>query len=99
MESLFTIICEFRGGTYTKQIRANFPAEAFQLWAAMFKDEGFLPTQEIADFAEEVENSINEGNIVALESLQNVWYEGFSMGDDLLEVLIVSTNEAEVFAS
>ena len=99
MESLFTIICEFRGGTYTKQIRANSPVEAFQLWAAMFKDEGFLPKQEIADFAEEVENSLSEGNIVALESLQNVWYEGFSIGDDLLEVLIVSTNEAEVFAS
>jgi hypothetical protein len=98
METLFTIICEFRGGTYTKQLRANSPAEAFQLWAAAFKNEGFLPNEEVADFAEEVENSISEGNMVALESLQNVWYEGFSIGDDLLEILIVSTNEAEVFA-
>ncbi|MFN0035129.1 MAG: hypothetical protein ACKVUS_08685 [Saprospiraceae bacterium] len=99
MENLFTIICEFRGGTYTKQLRADSPQKVFRLWAKAFQEEGSLAQKDLKDFEEEVQNSLREKNIVSLESLQNVWYEAFSIGDDLLEVLIINTNEAEILAS
>jgi hypothetical protein len=99
MENLFTIICEFRGSTYTKQVRASVPAKALRTWAEAFKKEGFLPKNKVADFEEEIENSLSEGNIVALESLQNVWYEAFSIEDDLLEILVVNTSETEVLTA
>ena len=98
MKHLFTIVCEFRGGTYTKQLKAGSQKEAFGLWAALFKTDDFLSPIEVVEFAEEIENSMEEDNMVPLESLQNVWYEGFSIGDDLLEVLIINTNEAKVNA-
>jgi hypothetical protein len=31
----------------------------------------------------------DEGGLVPLEGLHNVWYEGFSIGEDLLEVTVV----------
>ena len=98
MKHLFTIVCEFRGGTYTKQLKAQSQKEAFGLWATLFKAEGFLSPIEVVEFGEEIKNSMEEDNMVPLESLQNVWYEGFSIGDDLLEVLIINTNEAKVNA-
>lgn len=90
MAHLFTIICEFKGGTYTKQLNAEGPLQAFEQWAERFATEDFLSPLELTDFAAEVLNSLAENNIVAMQGLQNVWYEGFSLGDDLLEVILVA---------
>ena len=89
MTYLFTIICEYKGGTYTKQLGAESPVQAFEHWAGIFKSEEVLNSSEKKKFAKEVEYALTEGNIVALEGLQNVWYEGFSTDDELLEVIVV----------
>ena len=89
MAHLFTIICEYKGGTYTQQVHGENPVEAFTQWAEGFVKEDVLPAPEKKDFAGEVQYSLAEGNLVAMEGLQNVWYEGFSLGNDLLEVIIV----------
>lgn len=89
MTYLFTIICEYKGGTYTKQLSAEGPIQAFELWAGIFKSEDVLTATEKKKFGKEVEYVLVDGNIVALESLQNVWYEGFSLDDELLEVIVV----------
>ena len=89
MAYLFTIICEYKGGTYTKQLSAESPVQSFEQWAAIFKSEDVLTASEKKKFCKEVEYALTEGNIVALEGLQNVWYEGFSLDDELLEVIVV----------
>jgi hypothetical protein len=89
MTYLFTIICEYKGGTYTKQLSAESPVQAFEHWAGIFKSEDVLTASEKKKFGKEVEYVSADGNIVALEGLQNVWYEGFSIDDELLEVIVV----------
>ena len=68
---------------------AESPVHAFEQWADIFKTEDFLKASEKKKFDKAVQYAITEGCIVALEGLQNVWYEGFSLDDDLLEVIVV----------
>ena len=96
MAHFFTIVCEHKGGTYTRQLSAESPAHAFEQWAGDFRNEDFLTAPEKKDFAEEVQYSLAEGNLVAMEGLQNVWYEGFSLGEDLLEVIIIAMSEQPI---
>ena len=96
MAHFFTIICEHKGGTYTEQLRAEHPAHAFKLWAEKFKNEEVLTKAEQKKFIHEVQYSLDNGNLVAMEGIQNVWYEGFSLEDDLLEVLIVGMSEQPI---
>lgn len=93
MTYLFTIICQYKGGTYTKQLVAESPVQAFEQWTIIFKSEDVLSATEKKKFGKEVEYVLADSNIVALEGLQNVWYEGFSLDDDLLEVIVVGMSE------
>lgn len=93
MAHLFTIVCEYKGGTYTKQLSAESPVQAFQRWADIFPGEDVLTAHEKKIFADEIRYSLTEGNLVALEGLQNVWYDGFSLEENLLEVLIIAMSE------
>lgn len=95
----FTVICEYKGGTYVKQLDAAGPVQAFGQWAEQFsREDDVLTSEERQLFAGEVKYSIGEDNLVAMEGLQNVWYEGFSLGDDLLEVILVAMSPAPVAA-
>jgi len=89
MTHLFTLLCEFRGGTYTRQVSAPDPRTAFARWADVFCEDPILSASEQALFREAVAYSLSEGGLVPMEGLQNIWYEGFSIGDDLLEVTVV----------
>lgn len=93
----FTVICEYKGGTYVKQLDAAGPVQAFGQWAEQFsREDDVLTSEERQLFTGEVKYSIGAGNLVAMEGLQNVWYEGFSLGDDLLEVILVAMSPAPV---
>lgn len=96
MAHLFTIVCEYKGGTYTKQLRAESPMLAFDQWADIFSMEDFLTASEKKEFSDEVQYSLSEGNLVAMEGLQNVWYEGFSLEEDLLEVMLIAMSEQPI---
>ena len=96
MAHFFTIICQYKGGTYTKQLSAGDPVGAFEQWAGMFGKEDILTTSEKKQFADEVRYSLAEGNLVALEGLQNAWYESFSLKEDLLEVIIIGMSERPI---
>ena len=86
---LFTLICEYKGGTYTTQLPASDPTQAFALWAEQFSREEVLTPPERHLFAGEVQYALDEAGLVAVEGLLNVWYEGFSIGEELLEVTVV----------
>ncbi len=99
MTHLFTIVCEYKGGTYTRQLTAESPVRAFERWAGLFGEEDFLTAPEKKDFADEVQYSLTGGNLVAMEGLQNVWYEGFSLKDNLLEVIIIGMSGQSIAMS
>lgn len=99
LHPIFTIICEYKGGTYIKQLDAADPVQAFGQWAEQFSREDVLTPPERQLFAAEVKYSLDEGNLVPMEGLQNVWYEGFSLDDDLLEVIIVGMSEQPIAMS
>lgn len=96
MAHFFTIICEYKGGTYTHQLHAESPVRAFAQWADHFAKEDILSAAEKMEFAGEVQYSLEEGNLAAMNGLQNVWYEGFSLGDHLLEVILVGMSEMPI---
>lgn len=98
MIHLFTLICEYKGGTYTRQLDAESPIQAFALWAEQFAQDEILPHDERHLFVQEAKHALDEGNLVAMDGLQNVWYEGFSLGDDLLEVIIVGMSSLPIQA-
>ena len=96
MAHFFTIICEYKGGTYTEQLRAEHPVHAFELWAEKFKNEQVLTQVEKRKFVREVQYSLDQSNLAVMNGLQNIWYEGFSLKDDLLEVIIVGMSEQPI---
>ena len=96
MATLFTIVCEFKGGTYTKQLQTESPVQAFARWADLFSEEDILTAAEKKAFSGEVDYALSNDNLVALEGMQNIWYEGFSLKDDLLEVIIIAMSEQPV---
>ena len=100
MAHLFTFLCEYKGGTYTSQLRASDTRTVFAHWADRFLEQNVLTeASEKAEFAAAVRYSLSEGGLTPLDGLTNVWYEGFSIGDDLLEVTVVSTSEGDIVAA
>jgi len=96
MNHLFTIICEYKGGTYTRQLHSTNPQAVLEAWAKQFQQEGILNETEQELFAEEMRYSLEESNLIPLQGLQNIWYEGFSLADDLLEIMVVGTQEQPI---
>lgn len=93
MSYLFTIICEYKGGTYTKQLTAEHPVQAFEQWTEAFVQEGVLNTSEKKRFTKETLYSLKQSNLTPMENVRNVWYEGFSLGDDLLEIMVIAMSD------
>ncbi len=88
---LFTIICEFRGGTYCSQVRAIDAGEAVRQWSARIAAErpvpgasGYLAKAAIRDLPP-----------VALEGLANAWCFTASVGRDLAICSLVLTAEPD----
>lgn len=99
MTHLFTLICEYQGGTYTSQLHAPDPDQAFALWAEQFAQAEVLTPAERHLFVQEAKHALDEASLVAMDGLQNVWYEGFSLGDALLEVIIVGMSNRPIQAA
>lgn len=91
MTHLFTIICQYNGGTFTSQVEAENPADAFRLWGYSFQESEYLLPEERSLFNSALDFSVRENAFVALEGLQNTWYESFTLKRHLLEVTIVAT--------
>lgn len=69
-EQLFTVLCEFRGGTYVSQVHARDEQNAFIAWAGVIRRD--RPMGDEADhIATEVVNATEPLN--ALNGLSGVW--------------------------
>lgn len=69
-EQLFTVLCEFRGGTYVAQVRARDEQGAFMAWASVLRRD--RPMGDEADqIAAEVIEETEPLNV--LTGLSGVW--------------------------
>ncbi len=88
---LYTIVMDYRGGTYVSQTEADDVAGAVRAWALA------LNPKEVADLghagkAELIEQLLEGGQSpVSLEGVVNVWCTSCSVSDELCLINIVST--------
>jgi hypothetical protein len=69
-DQLFTVLCEFRGGTYVSQVRAPDVQHAFREWAAVLRRD--LP---MGDEADQIATAVLEETepLNALNGVAGVW--------------------------
>ena len=86
---LFTVLMEYRGGTYISQVRARSANEAVRRWAAKLDP---LP---IAEFSErrkrELIRSLDGDKPVPLDGLTNAWCTSALVGGSSALINIVAT--------
>ena len=91
---LFTVLLDYRGGTYVSQVQAETPAEAVQAWAASLDPKvvhGLGPSGKkdlVRVLAEDVEGGSGP---VLLDGLTNVWCTSALMRGAGMTINIVST--------
>ncbi|MEN3747808.1 hypothetical protein TPR58_11570 [Sphingomonas sp. HF-S3] len=84
--TLFTIVCDYAGGTYISQVRASDQENAITAWAALLRRE--QPIEGVSDqIARDADE--RERNIVPLEGLSGVWCWTTLAEDELVLVNVI----------
>jgi hypothetical protein len=88
MNSLFTVILEFGGGTHISQVNAQGPSEALTGWIAAQSDADLtswkLPRTELTTGFAEISPTV-------LEGLQSAWCMSASLPQGFVLVNIIET--------
>jgi len=71
--NLYTIILDFRGGTYISQVEAADEVDAARQWAVSLAAEKPIGPPSAALSKTVIEELDADGELVALENLQGVW--------------------------
>lgn len=88
---LYTVILDYKGGTYIAQLSAASPLAVLPRWLSILKD---------ADLAEwgssraELSKIIKSENVVPLDGCVNVWCISGSGKDGLVLINMVATDES-----
>lgn len=94
-EGLYTIVCEYRGGTYIKQLVACNAQSAFLLWV-----DGALAEEQPFDksakglLRTKLDSSAIE--IIDLKGLQNAWCGDFTLNRQYVSVTLVLTSPRDI---
>lgn len=93
--SLYTVVCQFRGGIYVSQFRAADEIETVRAWAEMLKRDRPIARVSYAI----ARNALADLDLyrdmppTALEGLSDVWFHCVSCGKDGAFLNIVRTAE------
>lgn len=92
---LFTIIAEFRGGTYCSQVCSEDVFSAQKEWVKCLERDKeeikFLGDKIISELIFEIEDEDNQPT--KLSTLKNIWYNQFSSSNGIFRLNIVKTND------
>ena len=89
-DRLFTIVCDFRGGTYVSQVRASDERDAVREWTQMLVRE--RPIKRASTYlAKSVTKWTTDDPPVATEGLSGVWSIIGSCGGDIMFADIIDT--------
>jgi hypothetical protein len=88
MENLYTLVVEYKGGTYISQFKAATPQEALLRWANTRPSRG-----EVASHVRlAIRKQLDNGNgPVALEGCNNVWCQSGVFKRQLILIHVVCT--------
>jgi len=92
VSALFTVVVDFRGGSYVGQFNRETPKEALEAWAASLRKEKSVPGAS-GRLARAVEQNLAQadGLPVPLEGLANAWFASATVGGDMASIHIVRT--------
>jgi hypothetical protein len=79
-DARYTIVCEFRGGTYVSQVHADDEVEAVRRWAERIKAEKPIPGAS-PFVARNVLRDLDDMPPTPLRGLTSVWCLSFSVAD------------------
>ena len=89
-ERLFTIVCDFRGGTYVSQVDASDVRDAVRAWTDILAKE--RPIARASSYlAKSIAANRNEFPPVALDGLTGVWCITGKCGGDFMLANIIET--------
>ena len=83
--SLFTVVCEFDGGTYVSQVRASDERHALIAWAALLQREKPVPSASDRIAA----SVIDEDSLTRIDDLIDVWCWTARVDDKLVLTNVV----------
>ena len=84
-DTIYIVICEFRGGTYVSQVHAASVDGALEAWGQRLKLEKPIPRASVRLAAAVLAG----GSPTLLEGLEGVWCASAIMGGDLVLLNIV----------
>jgi hypothetical protein len=79
----FTVVCEFRGGTYVSQVTGNDVQEAVKSWVAYLKQNQPIPNSSV-ELAQAVNANLSDTPPVLLDGLSGVWCISAIFDGDLM---------------
>ncbi|KOF04478.1 hypothetical protein OB69_01405 [Roseivirga seohaensis subsp. aquiponti] len=97
MENIYTYIMEFRGGTYTTQVKSNNLEASIKDWTDRIHEEqkqiGQLGLKTIKEIKEQLLRKDSDEKPVILNGLVNVWYFTVSTKKGFGTVHIIKTEK------
>lgn len=91
IETLFTLVLDWKGGTYLSQVKAPTLKTAKRKWLTSIPLEIFGTHQVLSELA----TQIDEDEPVLLEGLESVWCTGFMVEEKLALVHVIATCQLE----
>ena len=92
---LYTVILDFRGGTYISQVRASSISTAMLKWADKLKEDKEHPLNSStrASFARQLDLKPEWNILVPIDGCKHTWCGGCLVGDDYGTFHVVATAE------
>ncbi len=90
----YSMICEFRGGTFISQISSKTEQDAFFIWIKNQieqKEDIIFTKEDKFVLSKEIDFDIHYP--VLLQNLKNIWSADFSLRDEYVSLVIVKTCE------
>jgi hypothetical protein len=79
-KQLFTVVCDFVGGTYVSQLEGGDPVDIARKWASTLRSEKFIPKSSVY-IANSLIRDLDSGYLpTPLDGLANVWQSGAWVG-------------------
>ena len=89
---MFTVICDFNGGTYVSQFEGDNPERIARQWAPMMQSERPIPRSS-THIAKNLIRDLHDGFLPSpLDGLTNVWQSGTKVGRDYFTVTFVRSS-------
>lgn len=85
---LFTVILEYRGGTYISQVQADDVSKVLSRWLDQISDEEFRQWM-LSQL--ELDSSLRGSNPVPINGISNVWCQSALVDSHLVLINIVAT--------